>query len=107
MTFQDWTSFPFNGKEDLEFFVNSTALPVPETGLWLHERGILGASPDGLVGQNHVLEIKCPYTERNELIVNAVKNESFCLKINKDGCYNLLYPTGKYPLDKGINMIKE
>jgi len=38
---------------------------VVDTGVWLDESGVLGASPDGLVGEDHVLEAKCSYTFRN------------------------------------------
>ena len=33
-------------------------------GLYLHESGLLGASPDG-VAENYTVEIKCPYTYRD------------------------------------------
>lgn len=78
-----------NEKEGMKFFVNMTGLPIKETGLWLDESGVIGASPDGLVGNNHVVEIKCPYTQRNELIADAVKNDTFCLKLNVNGTYSL------------------
>lgn len=73
-----------NEKEAVKYFVLQTGLPVEETGLWLDESGVLGASPDGLVGQNHVLEVKCPYTQRNQTIMEGVENDSFCLKANDD-----------------------
>ena len=31
-------------------------LDVVQTGVWLHESGVLGASPDGLVGEDSVIE---------------------------------------------------
>ena len=34
--------------------------------------GTLGASPDGVVDEDFVLEAKCPYTERNMTIEEAV-----------------------------------
>ena len=66
-----------------------TGLPVEQTGLWLHESGVLGASPDGLVGKNNVLEVNCPYTVRNMTIRDAVKNDAFCFRANEDGSYTL------------------
>ena len=78
-----------NNEEAMKFFINTAGLLVQETGLWLDEGGVIGASPDGLVGQNHVLEIKCPYTQRNDLIADAVKSDNFCLKVNDDGTYSL------------------
>lgn len=35
---------------------------VAETGLWLHDEGIAGASPDGFINGDGTLEIKCPNT---------------------------------------------
>ena len=50
----------------------------------------IGASPDGIVECNCcskcVLEIKCPYSHRNETIKSAVANDvNFCLKIDENG----------------------
>lgn len=42
---------------------------VTETGFWVHpEFSWLGASPDGLVGENGLLEAKCPSNGLPELI---------------------------------------
>ncbi|XP_015772435.1 PREDICTED: uncharacterized protein LOC107350709 [Acropora digitifera] len=78
-----------NEAEAINHFRKCTGLPVAETGIWLGPNGVLGASPDGLIGQNHVLEVKCPYTQRNLTIAEAVLNDSFCLKRNHDGTYQL------------------
>ena len=39
-----------------------TGNEVEETGFWLHEILPVGASPDGLVGEDGLIEIKCPNT---------------------------------------------
>ncbi|KAJ3618935.1 hypothetical protein MTP99_005733 [Tenebrio molitor] len=56
------------GKENEETAINlftaATNLEVQRTGLWLHECGFLGASPDGLL-EDAVIEVKCPYKYRN------------------------------------------
>ena len=46
--------------------------PVQNSGLWLTTSGILGASPDGLIADNGILEIKCPFTQRNMTVEEAV-----------------------------------
>ena len=51
--------------EAIEAFTLKTGLAVKETGIWFHSSGILGASPDGIIDEETVLEVKCPYTERN------------------------------------------
>ena len=43
------------------FYERLMKTKVEETGLWLHPKDAwLGASPDGLVGSDGLLEIKCP-----------------------------------------------
>ncbi|CAH3036637.1 unnamed protein product [Pocillopora meandrina] len=61
-----------NEAEAIKAFTNLTAKTVQETGLWLDGSGILGASPDGIVDEDSVLEVKCPYTERNMTMEEAV-----------------------------------
>lgn len=47
-------------------FTLETGLQVEETGFHVHpEHDWLGASPDGFVGDDAVIEIKCPYGKRN------------------------------------------
>ena len=72
----------------IQCFSQISGIQSVETGLWLDEGGVLGASPDGLIGDDGVLEVKCPYTFKNELITEAAKNSSFCLGID-DGQYFL------------------
>ena len=55
-------------------------LPVQESGLWLDLCGTLGASPDGLVGKNEIVEVKCPYTYRNTTVEKAAESKDFYKK---------------------------
>ena len=44
------------------------------TGIWLHESGILGASPDGIAeidDSKVVIEVKCPYSARKMSVAEA------------------------------------
>lgn len=66
--------------ETIKTFTAKTHLEVVETGVWLDESGVLGASPDGLVGEDHVLEAKCSYTFRDASIEEALKSDTFCLE---------------------------
>lgn len=63
------------GKENettaLEEFKCFTKLEVQASGLWLDCSGFLGASPDGLINDDYVLEIKCPFKYRH---VNSLKD---------------------------------
>ena len=78
-----------NEEEGVKAFTRLTGQKVTDTGIWLDPSGILGASPDGLVGDDSVLEIKCPYTQRNSTIVDAVMSEKFCLERSQDGSFVL------------------
>ena len=46
-----------------------------DAGLWLHRTGILGASPDGLVGEDTVVEVKCLYKYRTASVSDAIEKE--------------------------------
>ena len=74
-----------NEAEAIKEFTKQTKLQVVQTGLWLDESGILGASPDGLVGDCYVLEAKCPYTQRNEGLEVSLKHKDFCLERTDNG----------------------
>ena len=79
-----------NETEALKAFTNLTGKTVLETGIWLDTSGILGASPDGLVEEDSVLEAKCPYTEKNMTIEEAVgTSPNFYLEKTESGQYAL------------------
>ncbi|KAM7440298.1 hypothetical protein ABFA07_010407 [Porites harrisoni] len=74
-----------NEKEAIKAFTLKTGKIVKDTGIWFDSSGILGASPDGIVDDETVLESKCPYTERNLTIEEALNSTSFCLKKSESG----------------------
>ena len=74
-----------NEAEAIKAFVQETGLTVEDSGLWLDPSGILGASPDGLIGSNCVLEVKCPFTQRHSEMAEAVMSKGFCLEKNETG----------------------
>lgn len=53
-----------NEEEAIKAFTLKTGKTATETGNWFHSFGILGASPGGIVDDETVLKVKCPYTER-------------------------------------------
>jgi len=59
---------------------------VIKTGIWLHESGFLGASPDALLLKNDIMfciEVKCPYKFRNENLNTALSNtKDYILKFD-------------------------
>ena len=74
-----------NEAEAIKAFVQATGLTVEDSGLWLDPSGILGASPDGLIGSNCVLEVKCPFAQRHSEMAEAVKSKDFFLEKNETG----------------------
>jgi len=75
-----------NEQEALKAFTVLTGKSVQETGIWLDASGILGASPDGIEDDETVLEAKCPYTEKNLTIEEAIgTSPTFCLKKAHNG----------------------
>lgn len=71
-------------------FTEKTGLKVEETGIWIHETGLWASSPDGLVGNDAVLEIKCPFQFR------AAKSFKECL-MNEEEFFNTA-PSKRYAL---------
>ncbi|XP_072399541.1 uncharacterized protein [Diabrotica undecimpunctata] len=61
-------------KSGIEYLRNTLNLDVQPTGIWLTKSGLLGASPDGLIGDDGIVEVKCPYTFRNEKLSEKLKN---------------------------------
>lgn len=58
------------GIKSLETSLNAK---VTKTGLWLHACGFLGASPDGLLGEDAIVEVKCPFKYRENLMLENIK----------------------------------
>ncbi|KAI7813147.1 uncharacterized protein LOC130548466 [Triplophysa rosa] len=72
-----------NESKAIQKFIDETQREVQESGLWLSLSGVLGASPDGLVGSSEILEVKCPYNAREMTIEDAVKMQRFY--VSKEG----------------------
>ena len=53
-----------NEKKAIQEYCNSTGNTVVTSGFWVDSSGCLGCSPDGLVGDDTLLEVKCPWTKR-------------------------------------------
>ena len=72
-----------NEKEGIRILEQALLVKVEPSGLWLTSSGILGATPDGLVGASAVVEVKCPYKFRNATIEEAMASKGFYL--HKEG----------------------
>ncbi|XP_008184002.1 uncharacterized protein LOC103309687 [Acyrthosiphon pisum] len=67
---------------------------VTPTGLWLSNSGLLGALPDGLVGSNYTVEVKCPWKYRNKNLIAEidVDHTYIVYKINGNLIVNKKHP---------------
>ena len=67
-----------------------------EIGVWLHESGVLAASPDGIVvrvppipvhqicsAEPQLIEVKCPFAARDLTVLDAAKSKDFFLGMTK------------------------
>ncbi len=72
----------------LNHYSDAMAVTVQATGIWLTADGMLGASPDGLVGDNICVEVKCPYKYREKTLAEAVTNKDFFMHVN-NGQYDI------------------
>ena len=70
-------------------FQQAIGLVVKESGLWRDPSGTLGATPDGLIGSNALLEVKFPFTQRQNTISEAVMSKDFCLEKSGDDKFTL------------------
>jgi hypothetical protein len=59
-----------------------TGSKVEKIGLVLANIAVLGCIPDGLVSDNILVEVKCPYKHRSSTILEAATNDfQFCLQL--------------------------
>lgn len=58
---------------------------VKNTGLWLHESGLLGSSPDGFVeGENAIVEVKCPYKYRDSNQGEILADKNYIIHLDEN-----------------------
>ena len=60
-----------------------TGVTIQERGVFLSDSGLLGGSPDGTVADDVIIEVKCPYSARNETIRQAAERKDFFLELDK------------------------
>ncbi|XP_031331888.1 uncharacterized protein LOC116162414 [Photinus pyralis] len=77
----------------IKAFEKKQSVTVTNTGLWIHkDYGFLGASPDGLVGTDAIVEVKCLYScsklEETDLEKILLLKKNTCLQL-KDGKISL------------------
>ena len=71
-----------NKEEAIRAFTLKTGKAVKDTAIWFDSSS---SSPDGIVDDKTILEMKCLYTERNNTIEEVVKSKTFCLEKSESG----------------------
>ena len=72
----------------LKIFEKENSRSVQKCGVFLHKSGLLGASPDGILSNTEIIEIKCPYKWRNSSLDEMVSDKSFYIE-SSHGIYGL------------------
>ncbi|XP_039282190.1 uncharacterized protein LOC120350929 [Nilaparvata lugens] len=82
MKFVVWTAPRLPHQPAINAFQEMGEIQVQPCGLFVDkEHDFLAASPDGLVGGDNLIEVKCPKSAENLTISEAViKVKSFCLE---------------------------
>lgn len=65
--------------EAIQAYEVREGVTTAKTGLWLHPNGVLGGSPDGLIGSDGLLEVKCPWAWREYKVKDLFDKKEYCL----------------------------
>ncbi|XP_062601990.1 uncharacterized protein LOC134263634 [Saccostrea cucullata] len=95
-------------KVGLEEYCKAGSVTVLPTGIWLHESGVLGASPDGFVQGDFpktnivhlqqkdqpskvpaIVEVKCPFTAKDKTIMEACSDIKDFFLVDNGGSLSL------------------
>ncbi|VEN48783.1 unnamed protein product [Callosobruchus maculatus] len=65
-------------------------LKVQKSGLWLDTCGFLGGSPDGLVNEDAIVEVKCPYKLReSKSLAEDLKDKTYIIYFDENDIIQL------------------
>ncbi|KAJ8975392.1 hypothetical protein NQ317_008607, partial [Molorchus minor] len=98
-------------KNGIDFLKTNLRLDVQATGIWLSSSGLLGASPDGLVGDDGIRRVKLKnsdkyiifYNDSGEIVVNMNHNYYHQIQgnlhiLNRSKCYLCIWTLKEYKL---------
>ncbi|KAL1453433.1 hypothetical protein WDU94_007573 [Cyamophila willieti] len=83
MTLEDMKNIQYRTnhiEEAIQTFETKLNVKVTQTGIWLDETGMLAASPDGLLGEEAILEVKCPLKHSSSNAQQILSDKSYCFK---------------------------
>ncbi len=76
-------------KDGIRYYENAKSLTVRMTGIHMLPCGYLGASPDGLVGKQRIVEVKCPFSLRKKTLEEALFHPYCCIERHLDNGFQL------------------
>ena len=56
---------------------------------FLSSNGLLGASPDGMISNDHIVEVKCPWTARDKTFNELALKRDFYLTLDDNGIFHM------------------
>ncbi len=78
-----------NEKTAILKFSEMYGLAVSDCGIFLSADGLLGASPDGILDEAAIIEVKCPYSWRNFTDFAGALDKAGCFLEKVNGEYRL------------------
>lgn len=73
-----------NEAKAIKLYEKQCNVVVQPSGLFKSlEFGLIGASPDGLVGEDGIVEVKCPHKERFTKPTDVILRKSYALRLGK------------------------
>ena len=61
----------------IALYEKENMVEVEKTGIWLSTSGKLGASPDGFIRTDTIIEVKCPYSARSTTLADLASKKYF------------------------------
>ena len=77
----------------LSVYAESEGVEVAASGLWLAPSGLVGGSPDGIVNDQKIVEVKCPYSARSKPLAILASDKSFFI------CHDVQTSDQRYALN--------
>ncbi|KAL2086782.1 hypothetical protein ACEWY4_017841 [Coilia grayii] len=64
-------------------YMEHTGVTIQEKGVFLSDSGVLGCSPDGMISNDCIIEVKCPYAARKKTTMQAAEAKDFFLQVDE------------------------
>ena len=65
-----------------QVYTQMSGRQVKECGVFLSPSGLLGGSPDGMIAEDHIVEVKCPWSCKDKTVLQAAENSAFYMELD-------------------------